>query len=416
MKKVLIISPYFVPSNAPDMHRTRMSLPYYSNYGWEAELVCVHDKYSEFNKDELLWESVPKSIKIHYVNALPKKVTSKLGLGSLALRSLWSYRQKVNQLLKNKKYDLIYFSTTQFPICILGTYWKKKFNIPYVIDMQDPWHTEYYQNKPKHERPPKYWFSYRLNKYLEPMAMNKVGGLISVSETYLKDLEHRYNHIKNTPKKVITFGYSDIDLEISKNVIKPSSAKKTLTYIGVLGAMMHKSLEILFKGLSALPEFQKDYQLVFKGTSYANKNQAVKTAETIAQQYNIKNITEDTNRIGMFEVLSELSSSTGLLIIGTDDEGYTASKLYPYLQVGKPILAILHPNSSAFSILKNTSNATVILLSDPEKLAEEKLVNYFNILENKNYTVYTEKLKEYSSTNLTKEQCTLFNQVISLVS
>src|SRR5690606_16191048 len=110
--------------------------------------------------------------------------------------------------------DLVYFSTTQFPVCILGAYWKRKFGIPYVIDMQDPWHSEYYQNKPKNEQPPKYWFSYRLNKWLEPIAIKQVDGLIAVSEQYIKDLQQRYN--LNIPNKTITFGYSEIDLNISQ--------------------------------------------------------------------------------------------------------------------------------------------------------------------------------------------------------
>ncbi len=105
------------------MQRVRMSLPYFESYGWVAEVVTVDDKYSEQVKDELLAQSIQGNIKIHKVKAFNKNWTSKLGLGSIALRSLWFYRQKVNQLLKEEKYDLIYFSTTQFPVCILGAFW-----------------------------------------------------------------------------------------------------------------------------------------------------------------------------------------------------------------------------------------------------------------------------------------------------
>src|SRR6201985_428119 len=147
-------------------------------------------------KDDLLLLSISEDIKVYKVRALNKKWTSKIGLGSLALRSPWFYRQQVNALLRKGKYDLIYFSTTQFPVCTLGAYWKKRFGIPYVIDMQDPWYSEYYRNKPKHEQPPKYWFSYRLNKCLEPIAMKQVDGLISVSESYITDLKIRYPGIK----------------------------------------------------------------------------------------------------------------------------------------------------------------------------------------------------------------------------
>ncbi len=170
------------------MQRVRMSLPYFKRLGWQPEVVTVDPSQSHMAKDEVLLRTIPGDVLVHQVSAFPVRWTSKLGLGSLALRSLWYYKRKVNRLLQNTQFDLIYFSTTQFPVCVLGAYWKRKFGVPYVIDMQDPWHTEYYEDKPKHGRPPKYWFSYRLNKWLEPIAMKDCDGLISVSQRYIDDL------------------------------------------------------------------------------------------------------------------------------------------------------------------------------------------------------------------------------------
>ncbi|RZL29311.1 MAG: hypothetical protein EOO96_19950, partial [Pedobacter sp.] len=132
MKKVLIISPYFPPSNTADMQRIRMSLPYFKKFGWEAEVVTVLEKHSDLSKDKLLLENIPSNIVIHQVDAFSKKFTSKFGLGSLGLRSMYFYRKHVNKLLKAKHYDLIYFSTTEFSVMILGAYWKKKYNVPYA--------------------------------------------------------------------------------------------------------------------------------------------------------------------------------------------------------------------------------------------------------------------------------------------
>ena len=112
------------------MQRVRMSLPYFNACEWEAEVVMVDERYSDMVTDELLLKSIPSAIKIHKVKAFNKKWTSKLGLGSIALRSLWFYKQKVNRLLKTGKYDLIYFSTTQFPVCVLGPYLKRNFKYP----------------------------------------------------------------------------------------------------------------------------------------------------------------------------------------------------------------------------------------------------------------------------------------------
>jgi hypothetical protein len=162
-KNLLIISPYFSPINAADSHRVRTSLPYYKQFGWDAEIVTVDPDYTNMVIDDLLCLDVPTDVKIHYVKAFNKRYTSKFGLGSIALRSIWYYFKKVNNLLKKQHYDLLFFSTTQFPVLVLGAYWKWKYKVKIAYDMQDPWHTDHYKTKPKNERPAKYWFSYRLN-------------------------------------------------------------------------------------------------------------------------------------------------------------------------------------------------------------------------------------------------------------
>ncbi|MBS1530098.1 MAG: glycosyltransferase, partial [Bacteroidetes bacterium] len=231
-----------------------MSLPYFSQCGWDAEVVTIDPKYSEMPKDDLLLQSIPPGIKIHYVDAMNKGWTSKFGLGSIALRSLRFYRKKVNELLKKEHFDLIYFSTTQFPVCILGAYWKKRFGVPYVIDMQDPWHSDYYQNKPKDQRPKKYWFSYRLNKRLEPKAMRTVDGLISVSESYITTLKERYPEISHIPAETITFGAFEPDMEIAEKhkdsfpqLFDPPFVN--IVYIGRGGTDMRSAITPLFMAL-----------------------------------------------------------------------------------------------------------------------------------------------------------------------
>src|SRR5215217_5527684 len=91
-RRLLIISPYFPPTNAADMQRIRMSLPYFKEYGWEAEIVTVDLEYSDMAIDPLLKLSIPQDAVIHYVKALPKKWTSKVGLGSIAIRSLLYFK------------------------------------------------------------------------------------------------------------------------------------------------------------------------------------------------------------------------------------------------------------------------------------------------------------------------------------
>jgi len=425
LKKVLIISPYFVPSNAADMQRIRMSLPYFKQFGWAADVVVVDDKYSEMIKDELLLQSIPPDVNIYKVDALSKKLTAKVGLGSLALRSMWYYLKAVNRLLKATRYDLIYFSTTQFPVTILGAYWKKKFNIPYVIDVQDPWHSEYYRDKPKDQRPPKYWFSYRLNKYLEPVAMKQVNGLISVSDGYIDDLKKRYPTIKNIPAVTIPFGAFKPDLQIAadnETLFKPllNSDYKNIVYVGRGGVDMQPALNAIFKALKKILDgssrLSKNIRLYFIGTSYAPAGQGNLTVMPLAQTYGVaENVIELTNRISYYHTLATLQQADALLMPGSDDPQYTASKIYPYLLTNKPLLAVFNSKSPALNVLKEY-NAPFAYSYDGDENIQEKISAFFSHIADG--TVSTphynaDATQKYSAENMTKLQCQFFDKVIS---
>ncbi|WP_235969755.1 glycosyltransferase [Pedobacter planticolens] len=425
MKRVLIISPHFPPANAADMQRIRMSLPYFKELEWEAEVVTVNENYVDMVKDSLLMESIPSHIIIHKVNAFSKKWTSKIGLGSLALRSLWFYRKKVNQLLRSKKIDLIYFSTTEFPVCVLGSYWKNKFNIPYVIDMQDPWHSDYYQNKPKSERPKKYWFSYRLHKFLEPIAMKNADGLISVSEKYINTLKDRYANLANVPTKVITFGANELDFKIAqtnnerlKLYYTTSTDQINLVYVGRGGYDMRDAIEILFKafkiGLENEPELFENIHFHFIGTSYAPAGKGIATISPIAEATNISNyVTEYTNRIGFYESIKQLITADGLIIIGSNDSGYTASKLYPYILAKKQLLGIFNKESSAARIMTDCNAGDLITFNDTQNEAYQIVHRYITSIKKQlpiptNFTAF----ELYTASSLTKSQVELFNEVL----
>ncbi|MFA6276964.1 MAG: glycosyltransferase [Pedobacter sp.] len=407
------------------MQRVRMSLPYFKEFGWEAEVVTVHENYVDMVKDSLLMESIPNHIVIHKVDAFAKKWTSKIGLGSLALRSLWFYRKKVNQLLRTKKFDLIYFSTTEFPVCILGSYWKNKFNIPYVIDMQDPWHNDYYQNKPKSERPKKYWFSYRLHKFLEPIAMKNVDGLISVSEKYINTLKDRYSNLVNAPTKVITFGANVLDFKIAKAnneqlklYYTPSTTQLNLVYVGRGGYDMRDAVEILFKafktGLENEPELFENIHFHFIGTSYAPAGKGIATIKPVAEALYLSNyVSEYTNRIGFYESIKQLIAADGLIIIGSNDSGYTASKLYPYILAKKQLLGVFNVASSAAKILMDCNSGDLITFNDNQNEAYQILHHYItNIKKQLPISTNFIAFEPYTASSLTKSQVELFNEVL----
>lgn len=422
----MIISPHFPPVNAADMHRVRQSVPYFLNYGWEPTIIAVNPKYVEAPQDGLLVKSIPHNTRIIWVNALPSKYTRKVGLGSLALRSILFYWFTVNKLLKRERFDLIYFSTTQFPIPILGYYWKKKFNIPYIIDMQDPWHSDYYLSKPKYERPPKFWFSYYLNKFTESIAMKSVNGIIAVSANYHKELRLCYPNIHENYCKTITFGAYPLDIEIANkiNMINPAiridEKKINIVYVGAVGTIMQNTITALTKAvkISATQHGQTmdKCKFHFIGTSYASNDSY--TVMPFAKKEDVADyFFEHPGRIPYFEALNIISRADIVLMVGSDNPNYTASKLYPYVLAKKPLLAIFHEQSSVVSIIRHLNCGEVITFSnvtDIDTLAQNISLKINELILKIPFTPDTnwKNFEEYTAETKTKQQVGIFNAVI----
>ena len=106
------------------------------------------------------------------------------------------------------------------------------------------------------------------------------------------------------------------------------------------------------------PEWAARVRLHFIGTAYAGGE---KTVEPIAARFGLgEAVREFPQRIGYFEVLRCLRDAVGLLLPGSDDPGYTASKMYPCLLAGKPLLAVLHRASGAVGVARNAEAAEAV--------------------------------------------------------
>lgn len=424
-KRLLIISPYFAPVNAADMHRVRTSMPYYAEHGWNAEIVSVNPDYSDFVQDELLMESLPANTVVHQVKAWNKQWTSKFGLGSIALRSIWFYLFAVNKLLKQKQYDLVFFSTTQFPVLVLARLWKRRFKVKIVFDIQDPWHTNYYKQRPKQERPKKFWFSYNLNRILEPIAMRAADGVISVSSGYLSILQKRYAWLKHVPAAVIPFGLhlKDLDLATDNAHIQASVIPKdnyfNLVYVGRGGHDLLPAFKPLLRainmGLQTDPELFQNLRVWLFGTSYAAAGTGKSTfQDEVASQGLSQIFCESTDRLPYYQTLNTLRRADLLFLPGPDQAEYTASKIFPYLLVKRPILAVTHHASTATSVLSRIPYAQVFSIDQDVSLISAGIKAYVKTALNSpkhRKEIPSPDLNEFSSANLTRVQTQLFNQV-----
>ena len=80
-------------------------------------------------------------------------------------------------------------------------------------------------------------------------------------------------------------------------------------------------------------------------------------------------VREAPRRLPYLDALGVLARSDALLLIGSDEPHYTASKIYPALMSSRPYLSLFHAASSAHQILSEAGGGVALSFSNDEDLA-----------------------------------------------
>jgi hypothetical protein len=435
---VLIVSPHFPPINAPDMHRVRMSLPYYREFGWEPHVLAVAPSAPsssvrtacDHGLEPLLNETIPADVPVERVRSLPASLTRLAGVGNIAIRALPFLTAAGNRTIAERKIDLAFFSTTMFAAMPLGRIWKERHGTPYVLDMQDPWVTDYYEAHPDAAPPPKYGAMRRVHAALEPWTMEKVDGLISVSADYVSELCSRYPRLAGVPGVTLPFAASRRDFELldrqpqRNSLFDRGDGNVHAVFTGAAGDFMAPALRILMSalkhGCAEAPASFRRVKLHFIGTNYASDRRTRKLVEPIARALGVADhVQEQTSRVPYFEALQVVKDASHLLIVGSDDPAYMPSKLYPYLVAGRPIVAVAHEASAMTAVLR-TAHVEALATFKPGAPADDDASTkalaeaWRRLLENGVDRPVAPRPNVPSARDMTERLCELFDRVVDL--
>lgn len=371
MKRVLIVAPHFPPVDAADMHRVRLSAPHFASFGWQPFVLTVAPECLEMPVEPRLLETLPAGLPVTRTRALSTRWTRPFGIGTIGLRAFAHLYRAGARIIARESIDLVYFSTTVFPVMALGRVWKRRFGVPYVLDIQDAWLSEYYDDKPASERPPKYRWARALHATLEPFTMRTVDGLIAVSPAYLETLRRRYPWIRQDMCRTVPFGAAAEDFDIAAKLSAPAPARRDDTLHGVSvgrgGNDVRVAATILFRAVRELTSTgsSRKVDLSFVGTDYAPPHLARKTLTPIADAEGLGNhVSETPARVPYFEGLRHLRAADFLVLLGSDDPQYSPSKVYPYLLAKRPIVAVLHASSPVVDVLSRARAGVVVTFQD----------------------------------------------------
>jgi Glycosyl transferase 4-like domain len=428
MRKILIVSPRFPPTNAADLHRVRVSLAHYREFGWEPTILCVDAKTSDCAEDTLLGQSVAADIAVVRVAAWDEAKCRRFGFGTLGYRSLLPLYFAGRRLLRQTRYDVVFFSTTVFTSFVLGRLWKRRFGCKIVFDFQDPWYSD--ATLYSRDDAPGGWWKYRLDqimaRHLEAFALQAADHIVTVSDGYVAALTRRYPWLGRSKFTVVPFAASASDYDfaaehgVEQAIFTPDSEHVHWISAGRAGPDMAPIITVLFEAVAALrardPEFTAKLRLDFVGTNYAPPNRSYKLVEPLAERCGVTELmSEHSVRVPYFEAVSLYRTSDAILLLGSVHSDYTLSKLFLCILAKKPILALFHRRSTATEIAAQFPN--VFLATFDESPSEPQFLN--DVVAGIEWlrapkfdpAAIDARIEPWSAAALTRAQCAVFDRV-----
>jgi hypothetical protein len=359
-RRVLLVTGSYAPTMIADMQRARQLAWQLPEVGWEVEILCPGIDYQPPScNDGDSAEFFSPAAKVHAVPQRAGALFRLFGVGSIGLRALVPMYFAGRKLLAARRFDLIYFSTAQFPLFLLGPSWRRRFKIPYVLDLHDPIDSAAAAAPGGWKQRASRFFS----RLIERRAVAAASGLIAVSPHYLALMQSRYTArrppwLKADRQAAIPFAVLPRDLaEAGAPSPGIAGAAKRIVYVGTGGAVMARSFRLLCAALAELRRrhspLLEDIRIELHGTSSAVAADMDAPLYRIAAEFDMADlVSEYPARVTYRRSLELLLHGDGALVLGVDDAGYMPSKLATYAYSGKPLLACLHRDGPALAMLR----------------------------------------------------------------
>ncbi len=414
MKNILIIYPHWPPSNLAGVHRPRLIANFLPKLGWHPIVLTVHSRFYEEAPDEDILKTVAQTTEIHYTSAFP--IWKIRLLGDIGLRAFFQLYTKALKIIDSKKVDFIWIPIPSFYVALLGRMIFARTGIPYGIDYIDPWVRDISNRKNWRAK-----LSLCAARILEPIAIKKASLISGVSENYFLPAVERNFKLHKPVLVSMPYGFDPQDHQIVLDAIKLPWADvldvKPIVYAGAFLPNSGYFLDLIFSRVASQlknGDWDKTRHFYFLGTgSYRHKSISEYAREHQISDY----VHEIRERYPFLHILNFLSNADKLLVLGSTEAHYTASKIFQTLLSKRPVFAVFHHLSSACNIMQECGANMFLCSYNPNRssgeLASEIEQKWNNFLTCPVWMPDLNALNKYSALQSANE---LINAVLTCIS
>ncbi|RRO24658.1 hypothetical protein [Flavobacteriaceae bacterium 14752] len=370
MKNVLIIYPHWHPVNLAGVHRPRLIGNFLPEHGWHPIILTVKQEFFEEKPDYDFEKTFRDHYEVYRVDAF--KVGKIRLVGDIGLRAFFQLYKEAKRIIKSKKVDFIWIPIPSFYTALLGRLLYRKTKTPYGIDYIDPWVRNIMNQNNWRAKMSQY-----VAKILEPYAIKRASLITGVSTPYYEPVLKR-NFKQNPVHAGMPYGFDPNDHEVVlKDLELPWGSQpdcKPWIYAGAFLPNSHLFLQSFFESIAELKtegQWDESIRLYFVGTG----SYPAKRITAYAKDYGLDNIViEHRERFSFLHILNFLSNAHRVMLFGSTEKHYTASKTFQCLLSKRPLFSMLHAESSAVEVIRN-AGADCFLLPYKDSDTRSHLVN-----------------------------------------
>ncbi|MDX5421058.1 MAG: glycosyltransferase family 4 protein [Hymenobacteraceae bacterium] len=359
---LLYISYYWPPSGGPGVQRGLKFCKYLPQSGVQPTVLTVDEKQASYPLlDPTFEKEVPAGLQVYrtatsepfeyYKKLSGKKEIPYSGFanqkakdtlvdklfkfvrGNLFIpdaRVGWNKHalKKADELLQDGRYKAILTTSPPHSTQLIGLKLKRKYNLPWIADLRDPWTNIHYYDQLYHTPLAK-----RLDERYERQVLEQADAVIVTSEDTKRLFLNKPASVNADKIHVIPNGYDEDDFVFET---QPPKDTFLITYTGTMTESYN--IDVFLKVVAHLMSIHNEinYKLRFVGKVSDGVKQRIEKAGVLG-------ISEFIPYVPHQEAIKYLMESTVLLLAIADVPNVYANvpgKLFEYLASNKPIICL----------------------------------------------------------------------------
>ena len=422
MKKVLIITYYWIPSGGAGVQRWVKFAKYLRQYGWEP-IIYTPENPEYPSIDHSFEKDIPADITVlktpiwepyNVYRNLTGKKNQAINAGFISENKKQGWKDKLSiwirgnflipdprrfwikpsvrflsDYLKENPVDAVITTGPPHSMHLIGMGLKKNFpSLPWVADFRDPWtNIDFYKDLNLT------WLADKIHHKLEREVIQNADTVLVVS----RGMEEEFALMKPKKLRVITNGYDESDAQVGPLTL---DGRFSISHIGTLNAA--RNPRIVWKVLSEIcaenVAFKNDLQIQLVGKVDFSVLEDI-------QSYGLQDQLLKIDYLSHSEAIAKQNSSQVLMLLinqSGNAKGILTGKFFEYLAAKRPILAVGPTDGDAAVVLNETGAGVIVDFAD-EPETKTAILNYYNQYKKGTLSVQSESVERFSRRSLTGE-------------